>query len=297
MRDMIARLLLCLRFVSIAMGAVLFGHNAAMAAGQPRPWGIGLQESASPVMDQVHDFHTLLMVLMSLVVVVVMGLLAYVIVRFRKKANPNPAKFSHNTLVEVIWTVIPVLILLIIAVPSFQIIYYMDRTTEPDLTLKAIGYQWYWGYEYPDLEIGEFAAYMVPDGEEDATRGDVRLLSTDNKVVVPVEKNVQLLVTAGDVLHSFAVPSLGVKKDAVPGRLNEAWFRIHEPGVYFGQCSEICGINHAFMPIEIHAVSEPQFEQWVALAKDDLEAANSFVIDLNLERHELELAAAPPKAN
>ncbi len=222
--------------------------------GAPLPWQLGLQSAASPVKAQIHDFHTLLMVLMTLVVVVVLGLLLFVTIRFRRSANPNPAKFSHNTTVEVIWTAIPVLILVIIAYFSFPLIYYMDKTATPDLTVEVTGYQWYWGYAYPDHEIDEFLAVMIPD--EEIEPHELRLLSTDQKMVVPVGKRVQVLVTAADVLHSFALPSFGVKKDAVPGRLNETWFQAERTGVYYGQCSELCGTGHAFMPSEIHVVEE-----------------------------------------
>lgn len=266
--------------------AALLGLDAQALASEPKPWQIGMQDSATPVKERLHDFHTLLMVLMSMVVVTVLGLLIYVSVRFRKTKNPESKKFSHNTTIEVIWTGIPLVILIIIAAYSLPMIYYMDKAVEPELTIKTTGYQWYWSYEYPDLEIAEYAAYMIPD--EEIGPGEKRLLSTDYKMVAPVDTNVQLLVTAGDVLHSFAMPSFGVKKDAVPGRLNETWFNVKEEGVYYGQCSELCGTGHAFMPSEVHVVSKAQFEKWAELAKDDIDAANQYIIEIQHERDGIE---------
>lgn len=270
---------------------VFLASAKAYAAGQPEPWGLGLQPGVSPVKTQLHDFHLLLMVLMTVVVLVVTGLLAYVMFRYRAKANPEPAKFSHNTTVEVIWTAVPVIILVIIAIPSFRLMYFMDRTEDPAFTLKVTGYQWYWGYEYtggtdayPELEIPEYLSYMVPDDEIDPERGQVRLLSTDTKVVLPVDTDIQILVTAADVLHSWAVPAFGIKRDAVPGRLNETWVRVEEEGVYYGQCSEICGINHAFMPAEIHVVSKEVFAEWTAKMAEDTFEAMEFIEAHSAER-------------
>ncbi len=231
------------------------------SAGQPLPWQMGQQTAASPVMAQMADFHTLLMVIISVICLVVLGLLGFVIWRFNAARNPTPSKTSHNTMIEVIWTVVPVLILVVIAVPSFRLLYFMDRTADPEMTLVATGYQWYWGYQYPDQQIDEYASFMIPD--EEITEDQVRLLSVDNPVVLPVDTNVQILVTAGDVLHSLALPAFGIKKDAVPGRMNETWVRIEEEGTYYGQCSELCGTGHAFMPIEVRAVSREAFDDWV----------------------------------
>ena len=230
-------------------------------AEQPRDWQLGMQPAASPVADQLHDFHTLLMVIITAICIFVLGLLAFVMWRFSARRNPTPSKTSHNTLIEIVWTIVPVVILLVIAVPSFRLLYYMDRTPDPEMTLIVYGYQWYWGYEYPDQQVPEYSSYMIPDDE--IGPGQVRLLSVDNPVVLPVDTDVQILVTAGDVLHSWAVPAFGVKMDAVPGRMNETWVRIDEEGTYYGQCSEICGTGHAFMPIEIQAVSREAFDDWV----------------------------------
>lgn len=252
---------------------------ALLALGMPpahaegiQGWEVWMREPASPVYEGIYDLHYLLTVIMAVVVVVVLALLLYVMIRFRESANPTPATWSHNTTVEVIWTLIPVLILVGISVPSFNLLYFMDKTTEPDLTIKITGYQWYWEYEYPDEQIG-FIANMIQDA--DLKEGQPRLLATDNHVVVPVGKNVQVLLTAADVLHAWAVPELGVKKDAVPGRLNETWFRVDRPGIYYGQCSELCGRLHGFMPITIEAVSDAEYEAWLTGAKEEFGLADA----------------------
>jgi cytochrome c oxidase subunit 2 len=238
-------------------------------AGFPVNWGLGFQEAASPVKAYMIDFHNLLLWIISAIVLFVFLLIVYVAIRFNHKANPTPASFSHNVLIEILWTVIPVVILIIIAIPSFKLLYYADRTMEPEMTIKVTGYQWYWGYEYPDHDGISFNAYMIPDADINAANGEKRLLSTDNKLVLPVDTNIQILVTAADVIHSFAVPALGIKTDAIPGRLNETWVRIEKPGIYYGQCSELCGKDHAFMPSEIHAVSKEEFEAWIEKAKEE----------------------------
>jgi cytochrome c oxidase subunit 2 len=232
-------------------------------AGTPVDWGIDLQDAASPSMERMKEFHHLLLYIITGITLFVLALLIWVVIRYNKRANPKPEQFSHNVMIEVLWTVIPVIILIVIAIPSFQLLYYTDRTENPEMTLKITGYQWYWGYEYPDHGGINFQSYMIPDKDIDKSKGQVRLLSTDNPVVLPVDTNIRLWVTAADVLHAFAVPALGVKKDAMPGRLNETWVRITKPGVYFGQCSELCGKDHAYMPIEIHAVSKEEFAKWV----------------------------------
>jgi len=246
-------------FGAVLAGAALAGP--ALAAGQPEPWGLGLQPGASPVKHQMHSFHNLLLVIITAISVFVLALLLYVTWRFSARRNPAPSRTTHNTLLEVVWTVVPVLILLVIAVPSFRLLYYMDRSENPEMTLQVTGYQWYWGYEYPDQQIGEYASYMVPDDELGPDQ--LRLLSVDEPVVLPVDTDIQVLVTAGDVLHSFAIPAFGMKTDAIPGRMNETWVRIEDEGTYYGQCSEICGTGHAFMPIEIRAVSREAFDDWV----------------------------------
>ncbi|MCK6417327.1 MAG: cytochrome c oxidase subunit II [Alphaproteobacteria bacterium] len=241
------------------------------ASASPDVWQLGMQAPASPSAEHLHDFHNLLLYIITGIVFFVLALLLFVIIRFNKRANPVPAKFSHNVLVEVVWTVIPVIILIVIAIPSFKLLYFLDRTAEPEMTLKLTGYQWYWGYEYPDHGGVNFQSYMVP--ASDLKPGQVRLLSTDNPVVLPVDTNIQILSTASDVIHAWAVPALGVKIDAIPGRLNETWVNISKPGTYFGQCSEICGKDHAFMPIEIKAVPKEEFNAWVVAQGGSLRAA------------------------
>jgi cytochrome c oxidase subunit 2 len=194
--------------------------------------------------------------------------MALILVRFNRKRNPTPRKFSHNSLLEVVWTLVPVIILVAVAIPSFRLLYFMDRTSEAEMTIKAIGHQWYWSYEYPDLgEDITFDAFMVQDDE--LSEGQIRLLATDESMVVPVETNIRLLVTADDVIHAWAIPSFGVKIDGVPGRINETWFRVDVEGIYYGQCSELCGRDHAFMPIQVKAVSKEAYAEWAAYAQKE----------------------------
>lgn len=249
-------------------------------AGQPVDWQMGFQPSASPVKERMEEFHNLLLYIIFAISFFVLGLLIYVAVRFNAKANPEPSKVTHNVLLEIVWTVIPVIILIIIIIPSFKLLYYGDRTENPEMTLKVTGYQWYWGYEYPDNDGINFLSYMIPDDEINKDKGEVRLLSTDTKIVLPIDTNIQILMTAADVIHAWTVPALGVKIDAVPGRLNEAWVRINKPGTYFGQCSEICGKDHSYMPIEIKAVTKEEFEAWLVTAKEEFaDAAPSLITD------------------
>ncbi|MFQ5533940.1 MAG: cytochrome c oxidase subunit II [Sphingomonadales bacterium] len=235
-------------------------------ASQPEPWQIGMQPAVTPIAGQMHNFHDLLLWIISAIVVFVLVLLLYVFVRFNAKANPTPAKTAHHTVLEVVWTVIPIMILLVIAVPSFRLLFAQDAAMDADLTVKAIGHQWYWTYEYPDHNL-EFDALMV--FEEDLKKGQPRLLETDNHLVVPVGAVVKLLVTASpeDVIHAWAVPAFGVKIDAVPGRLNETWFQAEREGTYYGQCSELCGVNHGYMPITVDVVSQDKYQAWLANAE------------------------------
>ncbi len=233
-------------------------------------WGVYFQESASPVMDQVTDFHGMLLVIISCIVLFVTALMIITLWKFRASKNPKPSKTTHNTLLEIIWTIVPGLILVIIIIPSIKMLYFMDRTAEPDMTLNVTGYQWYWGFEYPDHDEISFLSYMIPDEEIDPSKGQKRLLSVDNPVYLPVDTNIRINVTAADVLHSFAMPAFGIKTDAVPGRLNETWVRITKEGTYYGQCSELCGKYHGYMPTEIRAVSQQEFENWIAEKKKDL---------------------------
>lgn len=273
---------------------------AAFGAGQPEPGEMGLQESVTPIMDSITAFHNgLLLWIISIITVIVALLLAWIIIRYNSRANPTPSKTTHNTMIEIVWTVVPILILVVIAVPSFGVL--ADQQTIPDgerkylgsnifsfgevelpapgLTVKATGVQWNWEYDYVDYEDSDFASFMLSDDElAERGSGEPRLLATDNSLVVPVDTTVRVQVTATDVLHSFAVPSFGIKIDAVPGRLNETWFYAREEGMFYGQCSELCGKDHAFMPISVRVVSQDQFEAWVAeLEANGVRSANELL--------------------
>ena len=234
-------------------------------ADQPKNWQLGFQNSASQSMSEIVSFHNnILLPVIIAISVFVLFLMIYVCIRFRASRNPNPSRTTHNVAVEVLWTLIPCLILIVMAVPSFKILYKQDTIPKADITVKAIGYQWYWGYEYPDENI-IFESYMIKD--EELKENQPRLLTVDNEVVVPVNKVVKVLITANDVLHAWALPSFGVKRDAVPGRINETWFKAEKVGTYYGQCSELCGIQHAFMPITVRVVTDEEYAIWLADAK------------------------------
>lgn len=237
-----------------------------MADAAPEPWQTGFPAAVTPVMEKLTELHDLLMWIITLVTLFVVGLLAYTMWRFSEKRNPVPSRTTHNTMIEMLWTVLPVIILVIIAVPSFKLLYLSDVVPKADITVKAIGNQWYWSYEYPDNGNFSFDSNMILDDE--LKPGQKRLLETDNTVVVPVNATVRLQVTASDVLHSWAMPAFGVKIDAVPGRLNETWFKATREGTYYGQCSELCGVNHGFMPIQIEVVSQAEFDTWVAAKRN-----------------------------
>jgi cytochrome c oxidase subunit 2 len=257
-----------LRTIVIAAlaAALLWPEGAAFAGlGQASPWQIGLQDAGSPVMADVVGFHTFVLWIITAITVFVLALLIYVMVKFNAAANPVPSRTTHNTLVEVLWTVIPVVILVIIALPSFRILFFQLNTPPADLTIKATGVTWNWKYDYPDNGDFEFDSLMLQDKERKA--GQPRLLSVDNEMVVPVNKVIRVLVTGFDVIHSFTVPSFGIKIDAIPGRLNETWFKATKVGWYYGQCSELCGKDHAFMPIAVRVVTDAEFATWVEEAK------------------------------
>jgi cytochrome c oxidase subunit 2 len=238
-----------------------FGFAARVAlAEEPQPWQLGLQPGASVTAERIDGFHTLLLWIITLITLFVLGLLVYVMWRFRESRNPVPTRTSHNTVVEVLWTVVPIIILVFIAVPSFKLLYFADKTHDAQLTLKATGHQWYWSYEYPDSKVA-FDAMMVDDA--DLKKGQLRLLETDNRVFLPVHTNVRLLIASDDVIHAWTMPALGVNINAVPGRLNETWVNIEREGVYYGQCFQLCGVNHGFMPIAIEAVSKESFDKWL----------------------------------
>jgi cytochrome c oxidase subunit 2 len=234
-------------------------------ADQPKDWQLGFQKAASQGMEDIVWFHDyMLLPIITAITVFVLFLLLYTCVRFRASRNKVASTTSHNTLVEVLWTLIPCLILIVMAVPSFKVLYSQDTIPKADVTIKAIGYQWYWGYEYPDENI-IFDSYMVD--QKDLKENQPRLLTVDNEIYVPVNKVIKVMITANDVLHAWALPSFGVKRDAIPGRINETWFKADKTGTYYGQCSELCGIKHAFMPITVNVVTEEEYNQWLDKAK------------------------------
>ena len=236
-------------------------------ATEPRNWQLGLSPPQSPTAELIDSFHDGLLIVITLITIFVLALLLYASWRFREKRNPTPSTTTHNTLIEVLWTVIPIMILIAIAIPSFRLLYFADKTADADMTLKIIGNQWYWTYEYPDHGNFTFDANLIPDDE--LKPGQKRLMDTDNPVVLPVGKKVRLLMTATDVLHAWAISPLGVRLDTVPGRINETWVEINTPGTYYGFCSELCGAGHAYMPIMVKAVTPEEFEQWAAKAKTE----------------------------
>ena len=245
--------------------SLLFILPSSVIANEPVDWQLGFQKSASKSMSDIIWFHDyMLLPIITAITVFVLFLLAYACIRFRASKNPVASTTSHNTTIEVIWTLVPCLILIVMAVPSFKVLYSQDEIPKADVTIKAIGYQWYWGYEYPDENI-VFDSYMIED--KDLKEGQPRLLAVDNEVVVPVNKVVKVMITANDVLHAWALPSFGVKRDAVPGRINETWFKADRTGTFYGQCSELCGIKHAFMPITVNVVSEEDYNNWLENAK------------------------------
>ncbi len=244
-----------------ALAAAPFAFAQSPPTTEPHNWQLGFQQAATPVKERIASFHDELLIIITLITIFVMALLAYVIVRFNARANPVPTRTTHNTLIEVVWTVVPVLILVIIAIPSFKLMYYMDRTAKADMTIKVTGHQWYWSYEYPDAgEVG-FDSNIIP--VDQLKPGQKRLLDVDNRLIVPVGTTVRVLIIGSDVMHSWFVPSFGVQMYAVVGRSNETWFNVENEGVYYGQCNQICGVNHAFMPIVVEAVSKQAFAKWI----------------------------------
>jgi cytochrome c oxidase subunit 2 len=274
-----------LSVAALISGILLASAGAAWAGlGQPTPWQMDLQESATPVMQDVADFHFFLLWVIAVISAFVLGLLLICIVRYNARANPTPSRTTHNTPIEILWTIVPVIILAAIAVPSFRLLFLQLEVPKPDLTVKVTGKQWFWSYSYPDSKF-EFDSLMVQ--EKDLKPGQLRLLAVDNEMVVPVNKVVHVLVTGADVIHSFAVPSFGVRMDAIPGRLNETWFKATIEGVFYGQCSELCGKDHAFMPIAVRVVSESDFNTWVNGAKQ------KYAIDNGTAPPEVVAAATP----
>ncbi|MDR3473746.1 MAG: cytochrome c oxidase subunit II [Devosia sp.] len=270
---------------ALALGTALAGlaGGTALAAqapgdGFPAPGQIGMQLANSPIADEIHAFHNgILLPIITIICLFVLGLLVYVVMKFNDKANPTPSRTTHHTLLEVAWTVLPVLILVFIAIPSFRLLGHQLIIPKPDVTIKVTGNQWYWSYAYPKDQGGGFSfdSLLIPEDQIDPAKGQIRLLSVDNEAVVPVGKKILVQVTASDVIHSFTVPAFGVRIDAVPGRLNEAWFQAERVGIYYGQCSKICGKDHAFMPIAFRVVSEQDYADWLAGAKKKFAAIPS----------------------
>ena len=248
------------RLLGLTVAGMTLAAGGAAFGQQPKPWEYTLQEAATPVMENITSFHNLLLVIITVITLFVLALLVIVVVKFNAKANPVPSRTTHHTLIEVAWTLIPVLILVAIAVPSFRLLFQQLDIPKADLTVKVTGKQWYWSYAYPDNGKFEFDSLMVADKQP-------RLLGVDNEMVVPVNKVVRVQTTGADVIHAFAVPSFGVKIDSIPGRLNETWFKATKVGVYYGQCSELCGKDHAFMPIAVRVVTDQEFASWVEAAK------------------------------
>lgn len=241
--------------------------------GQPHDWGVNYQDAATPIAEQIRSFHDFVLYLITAITIFVVALLLYVMVRFSEKSNPTPSKNSHNTFLEIAWTVIPILILLAISIPSFRLLFAQYDFPKADLVIKATGNQWYWSYEYPDHDEMSFDAIMLDEDERkealEAGRIAPRLLAVDNEIVIPVNKVVHLLVTASDVIHNWAMPAFGSKIDAVPGRVTRTWFKVTRTGTFFGQCSELCGVNHAYMPIAVRVVSQEEFDAWLVKAKEE----------------------------
>ncbi len=258
--------------IYVVISLLIFANSYA---DQPKDWQLGFQDSASKGMKTIVWFHDyMLLPTITAIMVFVLFLILYVCIKFRASKNKIASTTSHNATVEVLWTLIPCLILIVLAVPSFKLLYEQDTIPKVDVTIKAVGYQWYWGYEYPDEKIG-FDSYMIE--EKDLKPNQPRLLTVDNEIYVPVNKVVRVMITANDVLHAWALPSFGVKRDAVPGRINETWFKAEKTGTYYGQCSELCGIKHAFMPITVNVVTEEEYNKWLKEAKQKFALEDSTV--------------------
>jgi cytochrome c oxidase subunit 2 len=263
--DRMARL-----YGTVAVAFALLASGTALAqegpmVGAPQPWGLGLQPSGGPIKDAISSFNTLVFWIIVAITIFVFLLLVWVVLKYRASVNPQPSKTSHNTMLEIAWTVVPVLILVVIAIPSFRLIYYQDRAVDAEMTINVQGRQWYWHYAYPDH--GNFTFDSYPVQNEELQAGQIRNLSVDNPLVIPVGANIRILTTGQDVIHSFFVPSLGVQKYTIPGRTLETWIRADRPGIFYGQCNQICGVNHWFMPIEVRAVPREEFNAWTEQAR------------------------------
>lgn len=247
--------------VVLCLAVLSHVEDAFAAIGAPTDWQISLPDSVTPILDEMKSFNQLVLIIIVAIVLFVMGLLAWVMIRYRESAHPVPSRLSHNTTLEVLWTIVPVLVLVLIAIPSFRLLFHQFDFPKPDVVVKATGKQWYWSYEYPDAKVA-FDSYPVED--KDLKPGQLRNLSVDNEMVVPVNKVVQVLITGGDVIHQWVVPSFGSRADGIPGRINRTWFIAKEPGIYYGECSALCGQGHAYMPIAVKVVSDDDFGKWIS---------------------------------
>ncbi len=248
-------------FYRFLAALVTFFVSGNAFADKPVPWQIGAQEAVTPMMHKLVEFHNLLLWVIFATGIFVTLLILYVCIRFSAKNNPVPSKTSHNTLIEIIWTTVPIIILVALSIPSLKLLYYIETVEETEMTLKVIGNQWYWSYQYPDNGNIAFDSNIIPENE--LKEGQIRLLEVDNRVILPINTKIRIQTTGADVIHDWAVPAFGIKLDAVPGRLNEGWTMIEKPGVYYGQCSELCGVGHGFMPIAVQAVPKDEFDAWV----------------------------------
>lgn len=247
-------------FSALLMLLVTAFFSTSLLASAPKPWQLGFQPAATPTMERIESLHNILLIIISLIALLVACLIGYILWRFRASKNKSPSTRAHNPILEITWTTLPVLILVFIAFPSFKLMFYLDKVPEPEMTIKVSGAMWYWNYEYPEHGV-EFDSRLIKD--EELKSGQIRLLAVDNELVVPTNTNVRILFTASDVIHSWGVPAFGVKKDCVPGRLNEAWINVTREGTFYGQCYELCGMDHGFMPIAVRAVSKQEFAQWL----------------------------------
>jgi cytochrome c oxidase subunit 2 len=279
--------------IGLCAGLIVALCGGGALADKPEPWQLGMQAPATPITERIHTFHDELLVIIFVISLFVFGLLIYVMVRFNARSHPVPTRTSHNTVVEVLWTVIPVLILVTIAIPSFKLMYYMDRVPDSKMTIKVTGHQWYWEYNYPDQGNLDFNSNLIAD--KDLQPGQQRLLEVDNPLVIPVGTNIRVQVAGSDVIHSWFVPSFGFQEYAVVGRLNEAWINVNNPGTYYGECNQICGVNHAFMPIKVVALSQADFDKWLTEAKTKF-ASSDKPRDEPVGEIDKQVAAAEPAA-
>ncbi|MAV86731.1 MAG: cytochrome c oxidase subunit II [Rhodospirillaceae bacterium] len=258
--------------VSLSVASICLLWTQVSHAAEPTPWQWYFQSPATPVMEQIIEFHNLMFFVEVGIVLLVLGLMVYIVVKFNSKANPEPTKTTHNTALEVLWTVIPIVILIVFAVPSMKLLFFMEKAQNPEMTLKVTGNQWYWSYQYPDNGNFEFDSNIIPD--EDIKPGQRRLLEVDNQVVLPVNTEIKVLLTARDVMHNWAVPAFGIKMDTIPGRINETWVKVTKIGTYYGQCSELCGVAHSRMPIAVKVVSKEDFKKWLKKAKSEFASSD-----------------------